>query len=146
MSWRVFGSIDTFLLSLFFTHSAKAAGAIASTEVVTKLLLYYVHERAWARVRWGIGMKAEGSARFAEPEDEAACSASARSNFSHRDIASCGFQACDEIIDTCPERRRIRRAHSEIRPYQPIHYKGVVDDDDSLVVPFRTPKKNRDRT
>src|SRR3546814_3571989 len=70
MSWRVLGSIDTFLLSLFFTHSAKAAGAIASTEVVTKLLLYYVHERAWARVRWGIGMKAEGSARFAEPEDQ----------------------------------------------------------------------------
>src|SRR3546814_3093170 len=63
MSWRVLGSIDTFLLSLFFTHSAKAAGAIASTEVVTNLLLYYVHERAWARVRWGIGMKAEGSAR-----------------------------------------------------------------------------------
>src|SRR3546814_3398998 len=55
MSWRVLGSIDTFLLSLFFTHSAKAAGAIASTEVVTKLLLYYVHERAWARVRWEIG-------------------------------------------------------------------------------------------
>src|SRR3546814_4609504 len=70
MSWRVLGSIDTFLLSLFFTHRAKAAGAIASTEVVTKLLLYYVHERAWARVRWGIGMKAEGSARFAEPEDQ----------------------------------------------------------------------------
>src|SRR3546814_19586151 len=66
MSWRVLGSIDTFLLSLFFTHSAKAAGAIASTEVVTKLLLYYVHERAWARVRWGIGMKAEGSARSEE--------------------------------------------------------------------------------
>jgi uncharacterized membrane protein len=32
----------------------KAAGAIASTEVLTKMLLYYVHERAWSRVTWGM--------------------------------------------------------------------------------------------
>ena len=53
ISWRLLGSIDTFLLSLFFTHSAKAAGAIASTEVITKIVLYYFHERAWAFFGWG---------------------------------------------------------------------------------------------
>ena len=52
-SWRLLGSIDTFLLSWFFTGNAKAAGAIASTEVITKIVLYYVHERAWSSVRWG---------------------------------------------------------------------------------------------
>jgi hypothetical protein len=31
MSWRILGSIDTFLLSWLFTRSAKAAGAIAIT-------------------------------------------------------------------------------------------------------------------
>jgi len=54
VSWRVLGSIDTFLLSFLFTSSAAAAGAIASTEVLTKIVLYYVHERAWAQSAWGL--------------------------------------------------------------------------------------------
>ncbi len=52
-SWRLLGSIDTFLLSWFFTGSPKAAGAIASTEVITKIALYYFHERIWSSVHWG---------------------------------------------------------------------------------------------
>lgn len=52
-TWRLLGSIDTFLLSWLFTASVKAAGAIASTEVITKILLYYLHERAWSSIRWG---------------------------------------------------------------------------------------------
>ena len=54
VSWRALGSIDTFFLSLFFTGSAKSAGAIASTEVVTKILLDFFHERAWAQFSWGL--------------------------------------------------------------------------------------------
>lgn len=53
-TWRALGSIDTFLLSWLFTGNPKAAGAIASTEVVTKILLYYAHERAWSHVVWGM--------------------------------------------------------------------------------------------
>jgi len=52
-SWRLLGSIDTFLLSWFFTRNAKAAGAIASTEVITKIAPYYFHERVWSSIRWG---------------------------------------------------------------------------------------------
>lgn len=52
-SWRLLGSIDTFLLSWFFTGNPKAAGAIALTEVVTKIVLYYFHERIWSSVHWG---------------------------------------------------------------------------------------------
>lgn len=55
VSWRALGSIDTFILSLFFTSSAKMAVSIAGTEVVTKILLYYFHERLWALVPWGHG-------------------------------------------------------------------------------------------
>lgn len=75
VSWRALGSIDTFLLSLFFTSSAKAAGAIASTEVFTKILLYFFHERAWAQFAWGLsphGTAAEPELPgFAEIEAEA---------------------------------------------------------------------------
>ena len=53
ISWRITGSIDTFVLSWLITGNAKFAGTIASTEVVTKILLFYFHERAWATVRWG---------------------------------------------------------------------------------------------
>ncbi|KQM24653.1 MULTISPECIES: DUF2061 domain-containing protein [unclassified Sphingomonas] len=53
VSWRTVGSIDTFVLGLFFSGSAKLAGAIAGTEVLTKILLFYFHERAWSLVRWG---------------------------------------------------------------------------------------------
>jgi uncharacterized membrane protein len=53
VSWRILGSIDTFVLSLLFTHKPFLAASIAGTETITKILLYYFHERAWASVRWG---------------------------------------------------------------------------------------------
>lgn len=53
VSWRALGSIDTFVLGLIFSGSMKTAGAIAGTEVVTKIVLFYGHERLWALVRWG---------------------------------------------------------------------------------------------
>lgn len=53
VSWRALGSIDTFLLSWLFTSNITAAGAIASTEVLTKMVLYYLHERVWSTVHWG---------------------------------------------------------------------------------------------
>ncbi len=59
VSWRTLGSIDTFILGLIFTSDIKAAGSIAGTEVITKILLYYFHERAWAASTWGRKMEIE---------------------------------------------------------------------------------------
>ena len=53
VSWRVVGSADTFILSMIVTGNAKYAVSIASAEALTKIALYYVHERAWRKVRWG---------------------------------------------------------------------------------------------
>ena len=52
VSWRALGTLDTFLLSWLITGEWKRAAAIEGTEVITKMILYYLHERAWARVRW----------------------------------------------------------------------------------------------
>ncbi|WP_068072124.1 DUF2061 domain-containing protein [Novosphingobium lentum] len=52
-SWRALGSIDTFVLSFIFSGNAKIAASIAGTEVITKIALYYFHERAWSLVHWG---------------------------------------------------------------------------------------------
>jgi uncharacterized membrane protein len=60
VSWRITGSIDTFALSYIFTGSAKLAGSIAGAEMATKMVLYYVHERAWSAVRWNQRGQAHG--------------------------------------------------------------------------------------
>ncbi len=53
-SWRALGSFDTFLLSWLFTGNPLVAGGIASSEVLTKMILYYFHERAWGSIKWGV--------------------------------------------------------------------------------------------
>ncbi len=53
LSWRVLGSLDTMLLSWFFTQEVAVAVAIGLTEVATKMVLYYLHERAWNRIPLG---------------------------------------------------------------------------------------------
>lgn len=53
VSWRALGSLDTMLLGYIFTGSITLAGSIASAEVLTKVVLYYLHERGWAHVKWG---------------------------------------------------------------------------------------------
>ena len=53
ISWRITGTIDTFIISWLVTGTLKMAGSIALTEVLTKIGLYYLHERAWNRVPFG---------------------------------------------------------------------------------------------
>jgi len=53
ISWRTLGTVDTFILSWLITGQAKIALAISGVEVFTKLFLYWAHERAWNRVKWG---------------------------------------------------------------------------------------------
>ena len=51
-TWRVVASADTFLLSWLLTGSASIGASIASLEVLTKMFLYYVHERQWEKPRF----------------------------------------------------------------------------------------------
>jgi uncharacterized membrane protein len=53
ISWRTTGTIDTFIISFIITGRFTIAGSIAGTELLTKVLLYYFHERIWAAIRWG---------------------------------------------------------------------------------------------
>ena len=50
MSWRIVGTIDTMIISYFITGKLTLAISIGSVEVITKTLLYYFHERAWAHI------------------------------------------------------------------------------------------------
>jgi uncharacterized membrane protein len=53
VSWRVTGSIDTFIVSYFITGKAILAISISSVEVFTKIMLFYFHERLWNRLKFG---------------------------------------------------------------------------------------------
>jgi len=57
LSWRVLATTDTFLISWLITGEVMFASAIASLEVITKMILYYAHERGWNLISWGKGNK-----------------------------------------------------------------------------------------
>ncbi|NER15218.1 DUF2061 domain-containing protein [Leptobacterium flavescens] len=50
ISWRIIGTLDTMLISYVLTGDLKVAFGIGSIEVVSKMLLYYLHERAWTKI------------------------------------------------------------------------------------------------
>jgi len=47
ISWRVIGTLDTMILSWIITGSLKLGLTIGGVEVITKMVLYFLHERAW---------------------------------------------------------------------------------------------------
>jgi sulfate adenylyltransferase large subunit len=55
LSWRVPGSLVTFAAAFVFTQDAGVSAAITGAEIVSKIALYYLHERLWSRFR--VGMK-----------------------------------------------------------------------------------------
>lgn len=52
-SWRFWATVTTMLLVYIFTGAIKIALAIGGLEVVLKMLIYFLHERAWDRIRFG---------------------------------------------------------------------------------------------
>ncbi len=53
VSWRIVGTVDTILVSYFWTGEWRKALVIGGTDVLTKIGLYYLHERLWARIPLG---------------------------------------------------------------------------------------------
>ena len=53
ISWRTVGTLDTIIISYFITGNLVMAASIGSIEVITKMILYYFHERAWNRLKFG---------------------------------------------------------------------------------------------
>ena len=47
LTWRLVGSVDTFIISLIRTKEHKESFYLVITEIVTKYVLYYFHERIW---------------------------------------------------------------------------------------------------
>ena len=53
ISWRTVGTLDTIIVSYFVTGNLVMAASIGTIEVITKMILYYFHERVWNRLKFG---------------------------------------------------------------------------------------------
>ncbi|WP_226294211.1 DUF2061 domain-containing protein [Aquimarina algicola] len=53
VSWRVIGTLDTLIVSYILTGELVLATSIASVDFITKMILYFFHERIWNRIKWG---------------------------------------------------------------------------------------------
>ena len=47
ISWRIIGTLDTIILATLWTGDYSKALKIGFTEVITKVILFYFHERIW---------------------------------------------------------------------------------------------------
>jgi uncharacterized membrane protein len=54
ITWRMIASLDTFIITFLVTGSLKFGASIMSIEIISKMFLYYFHERAWYRVNFGV--------------------------------------------------------------------------------------------
>ena len=57
ITWRIIGTIDTILLGWIISGDPTIGLSVGIVEVVTKMILYYIHERAWYRINFGVKRK-----------------------------------------------------------------------------------------
>lgn len=49
ITWRLIGTVDTVLIGWVVTGDPWIGIQVGGVEMVTKMILYYFHERAWFR-------------------------------------------------------------------------------------------------
>jgi adenylylsulfate kinase len=53
ISWRIIGTLETFLISWIITGQLGTASGIAGVQAVLSTILYWYHERIWLGIKWG---------------------------------------------------------------------------------------------
>lgn len=57
ITWRIIGTIDTMLLAWLISGNPMIGLKVGGVEVITKMILYYFHERVWYNFNFGIEKK-----------------------------------------------------------------------------------------
>lgn len=68
VTWRIVGSLDTLILTWAITGELKYGAMVSGLETINKIILYYVHERVWYKINWGINHERKHSS--AQPPGE----------------------------------------------------------------------------
>lgn len=53
-TWRGIGTLDTMLLAWLISGNPLSGLQIGLSELMTKMILYYLHERVWYRLDYGL--------------------------------------------------------------------------------------------
>ncbi len=54
VTWRIVGTTDTVLLGWLLTGDPVIGASLGGLEIITKTVLYYLHERAWYKFKYGV--------------------------------------------------------------------------------------------
>ena len=57
ITWRVVGTLDTVALGWIVTGNPVIGLEIGLLELITKMVLYFLHERAWYKINFGLQEK-----------------------------------------------------------------------------------------
>jgi uncharacterized membrane protein len=53
LSFRILATIATFAMVWILTGNLGFAGIVGGIDFISKLILYYLHERIWNKLKWG---------------------------------------------------------------------------------------------
>ena len=54
ITWRIVGTIDTMIVGWLITCNPITGLKIGGIELITKMILYYFHERIWFKMNLGL--------------------------------------------------------------------------------------------
>lgn len=63
ITWRIVGTIDTMVLGWIISGDPMTGVKIGGLEVATKMILYYLHERAWFKINFGLPHRTESKTK-----------------------------------------------------------------------------------
>jgi len=58
-TWRGIGTLDTILISFLLTGDGALGLKIGGVETITKMVLYYFHEKLWYKINFGLDRRNE---------------------------------------------------------------------------------------
>lgn len=53
ISWRIVATSTTILLVFLFTGNLVISASVGSLELISKIVIYYIHERVWNLSNFG---------------------------------------------------------------------------------------------
>ncbi|TDU34429.1 putative membrane protein [Gelidibacter sediminis] len=54
LAWRGIGTLDTFILGWIITGDPLIGLKVGGAELITKMVLYFLHEKLWYRIDYGL--------------------------------------------------------------------------------------------
>ena len=64
ITWRIIGTLDTMILAWLISGNPLTGVKIGAAEIVTKMVLYYLHERTWYKINFGLDRRKERKSRL----------------------------------------------------------------------------------